>query len=71
VSLAPSFTVLLFVISFVCHPEGNLLLLWLDPIDRVAYIYSSDGILKLTTTRLAIPNSEIFVDLPTLFAALD
>jgi Uma2 family endonuclease len=46
--------------------------LWLlDPIDRVAYIYSSDGILKLTTTRLTIPNSEIFVDLPTLFAALD
>jgi hypothetical protein len=46
--------------------------LWLlDPIDRVAYIYSSDGILKLTTTRLTIPNSEIFVDLPELFAALD
>jgi hypothetical protein len=46
--------------------------LWLlDPIDRVAYIYSSDGILKLTTTRLAIPTTEIFVDLHTLFAALD
>jgi Uma2 family endonuclease len=46
--------------------------LWLlDPQDRVAYIYSSDGLLKLTTTRLAIPTTEIFVDLPTLFAALD
>jgi Uma2 family endonuclease len=46
--------------------------LWiLDPIDRVAYIYSSDGLLKLTTGRLAIPNTGIFVDLPTLFAALD
>jgi Uma2 family endonuclease len=46
--------------------------LWLlDPKDRVAYIYSSDGLLKLTTTRLTIPNTEIHVDLPTLFAALD
>jgi Uma2 family endonuclease len=46
--------------------------LWLlDPKDRVAYIYSSDGLLKLTTDRLTIPNTEIYVDLPTLFAALD
>jgi Uma2 family endonuclease len=46
--------------------------LWLlDPKDRVAYIYSSDGLLKLTTTRLTIPNTEIHVDLPNLFTALD
>jgi Uma2 family endonuclease len=46
--------------------------LWLlDPIDRVAYDYASNGLLKLTTDRLAIPNTEIYVDLPTLFAALD
>ena len=46
--------------------------LWiLDPKDRVAYDYASDGLLKLTTDRLAIPNTEIFVDLPTLFTALD
>ena len=46
--------------------------LWLlDPIDRVAYIYSSDGLLKLTADRLTIPNTAIYVDLPTLFAALD
>ena len=46
--------------------------LWLlDPIDRVAYIYSSDGLLKLTADRLTIPNTEIYVDLPALFAALD
>ena len=46
--------------------------LWLlDPIDRVAYVYASGGLLKLTTDRLAIPNTEIYVDLPTLFAALD
>ena len=46
--------------------------LWLlDPQDRVAYIYSSDGLLKLTTDRLTIPNTEIHIDLPTLFTALD
>jgi Uma2 family endonuclease len=46
--------------------------LWiLDPKDRVAYDYASDGLLRLTTGRLAIPNSEIYVDLPTLFASLD
>ena len=46
--------------------------LWLlDPKDRVAYIYSSDGLLKLTATRLTIRTTEIHVDLPTLFAALD
>ncbi len=46
--------------------------LWLlDPKDRVAYDYASDGLLKLTTNRLAIPNTEIHVDLTTLFAALD
>jgi Uma2 family endonuclease len=46
--------------------------LWLlDPQDRIAYIYSSDGLLKLTTDRLAVPNSEIYIDLPALFASLD
>jgi Uma2 family endonuclease len=46
--------------------------LWiLDPKDRVAYDYSSNGLLKLTIDRLTIPNTEIYVDLPTLFAALD
>jgi hypothetical protein len=46
--------------------------LWLlDPKDRVAYVYGGDGLLKLTTERLAIPNTEVFVDLPELFAALD
>jgi Uma2 family endonuclease len=46
--------------------------LWiLDPKDRVAYDYASNGLLKLTSDRLAILNTEIYVDLPTLFAALD
>jgi Uma2 family endonuclease len=46
--------------------------LWLlDPKDRVAYVYSSDGLLQLTTNRLTIPNTEIHVDLANLFDALD
>jgi Uma2 family endonuclease len=46
--------------------------LWLlDPKDRVAYDYTSEGLLKITTSSLTIPNTEIHVDLPTLFAALD
>ena len=46
--------------------------LWiLDPKDRVAYDYASNGLLKLTTDRLSIPNTEIYVDLSVLFAALD
>jgi Uma2 family endonuclease len=46
--------------------------LWLlDPRDRVAYVYSSEGLFKLTTNRLAIPGTEIQVDLATLFAGLD
>jgi Uma2 family endonuclease len=46
--------------------------LWiLDPKDRVAYDYTSDSLLKLTAGRLAIPNREIYIDLPTLFASLD
>jgi Uma2 family endonuclease len=46
--------------------------LWLlDPKDQVAYNYASDGLLKLTTNLLTIPGTEISVDLPNLFAALD
>jgi Uma2 family endonuclease len=46
--------------------------LWLlDPQDRVAYVYASDGLFKLTTDRLSIPTTEIHVDLPALFASLD
>jgi Uma2 family endonuclease len=46
--------------------------LWLlDPKDRVAYDYASDGLFKLTTNRLTIPDTKIHIDLPTLFTALD
>jgi Uma2 family endonuclease len=45
--------------------------LWiLDPTERIAYIYS-EGTLKLISDRLAIPDTEIHVDLPALFAQLD
>jgi Uma2 family endonuclease len=45
--------------------------LWiLDPLERVAYDYASDGLLKLTTDRLGIAGTGIYVDLATLFAAL-
>jgi Uma2 family endonuclease len=45
--------------------------LWiLDPVDRVAYIYK-DGALRLIPDRLTIPDTEIYLDLPTLFAELD
>lgn len=46
--------------------------LWvIDPYQRIAYIYSSAGLLKVTTDHIEIPNSPIFVHLPTLFKALD
>ena len=46
--------------------------LWIvDPIDRVGYIYQSGGKLQLIADRLTIPDSPIYLDLPTLFAALD
>ena len=46
--------------------------LWLlDPLDRVAYIYTSEGLLQLTAGRLAILGTGIHIDLPALFAQLD
>ena len=46
--------------------------LWiLDPIERVAYVCEANGVLRLTSDRLEIPGSAIYVDLPTLFAGLD
>jgi Uma2 family endonuclease len=46
--------------------------LWIiDPIDRVGYIYQPGGKLQLVTDRLTIPETPIYLDLPSLFAALD
>ncbi len=45
--------------------------LWIiDPQDRVAYDYAKDGLLKLTTGRLSIPDTDIYVDLATIFPKL-
>ena len=45
--------------------------LWiLDPTERIAYLYK-DCALRLITDRLTIPDTEIYVDLPTLFADPD
>jgi Uma2 family endonuclease len=46
--------------------------LWIiDPRERIGYIYISPNSLELVTERLAIPESPIYLDLSTLFAALD
>jgi len=45
--------------------------LWvIDPRERIAYTYTPDGLLKVHSNRLTIPNTPIHVDLPTLFAKL-
>ena len=44
--------------------------LWLlDPIRRLAYMYTGKGDFEPVTTRLEIESTPIFVDLPTLFAS--
>ena len=46
--------------------------IWLlDPAERVAYTFSASGLVLSETGRLTIPDSPIYLDLPTLFAALD
>lgn len=46
--------------------------LWIiDPAQRIGYVYTSPDNLKLVTDRLTIPETPIYIDLPTLFAALD
>ena len=46
--------------------------LWIiDPAQRIGYVYTSPDNLKLVTDRLTIPETPIYLDLPTLFAALD
>jgi hypothetical protein len=46
--------------------------LWLlDPIERSACIYTRAGLTLAETTRLTIPGSPIYLDLPEIFSALD
>jgi Uma2 family endonuclease len=45
--------------------------LWvIDPRERIAYTYTTAGLLKVHSTQLTIPNTPIYLDLPTLFAKL-
>ena len=45
--------------------------LWLlDPIDRVAYLYTAEAQFKIVEDRLTIPNTEIHLDLPALFESI-
>ena len=46
--------------------------LWLlDPVDRIAYIYTGDGHFQLTAGPLAIASTPIHLDLAALFESLD
>ena len=46
--------------------------LWIiDPSQRIGYVYTSRDKLQLVTERLTIPGTPIYLDLRTLFAALD
>ncbi len=46
--------------------------IWLlDPVERVAFLYSVTGLKLVDTPRLTIAGSPIYLDLPELFAALD
>ncbi len=46
--------------------------IWLlDPAERVAYTFSAGALVLVDTDRLTVPDSPIYLDLPTLFSALD
>lgn len=45
--------------------------LWIiDPAQRIGYVYSFPGNLKLIIDRLAVPGTPIYLDLESLFSAL-
>ena len=43
----------------------------LDPIERVAYTYTQEGLKLVEADRLTLPDSPIYLDLPAIFASLD
>ncbi len=43
----------------------------LDPLERVAYTYTRDGLRLIEASLLTVPNSPVYLDLPEIFAALD
>ena len=61
--------VLLRLQDFLAMGVGNVWLI--DPVERVAYTFTADGLKLADSTRLAVPNSAIYLDLPEMFSALD
>jgi Uma2 family endonuclease len=51
----------------MCVPNVWLL----DPIERVAYSYTQDGLKLVETGRIDLPGSPIYLDLQAIFSALD
>ena len=43
----------------------------LDPIERVAYTLTAEGLRLVDGARIGIADSPIYLDLPEIFAALD
>jgi Uma2 family endonuclease len=43
----------------------------LDPVKREAFVLTADGLDAVTTNRISIPNSPIYMDLTEVFSALD
>lgn len=43
----------------------------LDPEDRVAFTYTDAGLRPVSTARLEVPGTPIYLDLPEIFRALD
>lgn len=46
--------------------------IWLlDPIERVAFTYTQDGLKLVESERITLADSPIYLDLPAIFSALD
>ena len=43
----------------------------LDPVERTAFTFTEGALRPVDGTRIQVPNSPIFLDLPEVFAALD
>ncbi len=43
----------------------------LDPVKRIAYTLTAAGLNQVNVSRLTLPDSPIYLDLPELFSALD
>ena len=43
----------------------------LDPIERVAYTLTAEGLRLVDGARISLPDSPIYIDLPEIFSALD